>query len=81
MTITLSTRSEQLLEELQQAAAAPDPETLVERALEFQHEQLRQLAVLRSELQHAVDQADRGELIDGEEFFPELLGDNSSTAA
>ena len=76
MTIHLSSQLEQFVREMVDRGAFRSPSEVVEHALRLLEQRdagrEQKLEVLRKEIAAGIEQADRGELLDGEEAFDEL---------
>jgi len=79
MTLTLTPEQEKFIAERMNKAEYSSPEKVLEeglRLIQVKEEYERRRAELRRELQIGVDQINRGEVIDGEEAFKEILAEN-----
>ena len=64
MSVTLCPKSEELIQRLSEAGAYPDADAVIRDALHLLEEHERKRQWRRAELRSAVEQAERGELID-----------------
>ena len=84
MNVSLTPELERLVNEKVQSGVYPSASEVVREALRLLNErdQSREgrLADLKRNIAIGIEQADRGELMDGEEFFDELLRENEEEA-
>jgi antitoxin ParD1/3/4 len=77
MTISLSPETQALVDAQVASGAYPSPTAFVTAAIKLltdrESKRQEQTVRLRALLQEAVDEADRGELLDGDEVFDEIL--------
>jgi antitoxin ParD1/3/4 len=81
MTVTLTPDQEKFIAERMNKAGYSSPEKVLEeglRLIEAKEEYQRKLAELRRELQIGIDQINRGEVLDADEVFGQILAENQS---
>jgi antitoxin ParD1/3/4 len=79
MTVTLTAEQEKFIAERMNRAGYSSPEKVLEEGLKLiqaKEEYQRRLAELRRELQIGIDQINRGEVLNGDEVFDEILAEN-----
>ncbi len=72
MSITLPPQLEKLIQEKIKSGAYHSPDEVILESLRLLDERDRKLAALRADIQVGIDQAERGEVVDGDTVFTEL---------
>jgi antitoxin ParD1/3/4 len=73
MELTLGMESEEMIQRKLESGAYPSAEDVVVAALKLLEDRdNHELSILREEIAIGVEQADRGDLIDGEDVFLEI---------
>ena len=78
MTVTLTPEQEKFIAERMNKAGHSSPEKVLDeglRLIQIKEEYERRLAELRAALQVGIDQISRGEVLNGEDVFAEILED------
>lgn len=79
MTVTLTPDQEKFIAERMNKAGYSSPEKVLDeglRLIQAKEEYQRRLAELRRELQIGIDQISRGEVLNGDDVFGEILEEN-----
>ena len=79
MTVTLTPDQEKFIAERMNKGGYSSPEKILEEGLKLiqvKEEYERRLAELRAALQIGIDQISRGEVLNGEDVFDEILEEN-----
>jgi antitoxin ParD1/3/4 len=79
MIVTLTAEQEKFIAERMNKAGYSSPEKVLDegiRLIQAKEEYQRRLAELRRELQIGIDQITRGEVLNGDEVFDEILEQN-----
>lgn len=72
MSITLAPQIEKRVQDKVKSGAYRSPDEVLEEALRLLDDRERKFAALRADIQVGLDQAGRGEVVDGGEVFAEL---------
>lgn len=72
MSITLTLELEKLVEDKVKSGAYRSPNEVLKEALYMLNERQRKIEALRADLQVGLDQAERGEVVEGNVVFTEL---------
>lgn len=74
MNVTLQGESQRFIEEQLRAGRYPTAEDVVQAGLNLLRRRQAKLAEVREKIAIGLEQARRGELLDGEEVFDEIFG-------
>jgi len=74
MNVMLEGESQRFIEEELKAGRYPSAEEVVQAALKLLRERRAKHAQIRAKIAIGLEQAKRGELLDGEEVFDEIFG-------
>ena len=73
MTITIQPDSQQIVEDQMKSGRFASPEEVIQAGLNLLQQRQANLARLREQVALGLEQARRGELLDGEEVFDEIF--------